>query len=119
VEVCSRLHRHHLLEYEEKQEKAEAKLATQKDTTASLVPQYDPVVSTEMLYKDVPQSSLQYSTAKPKLKDPIVVIAGPDKGRVGVLLGLDNEQAIIKLSTRELKVIDVAKIAKQLLQLQR
>lgn len=42
-----------------------------------------------------------------------MVIAGPDKGRVGVLLGIDGDTSIVKLSTRELKVIDVAKVAKQ------
>ena len=102
------------IEYEMKQEAASEKLAAAKDTTASLVPQYDPLTSTEPLFKDTPLSSLQYSTAKPKVKDAIVVIAGPDKGRVGVLIGVEsNGSCIIKLSTKELKVIDLDKIAKQ------
>jgi len=33
---------------------------------------------------------------------------------VGVLLGIENDSGIVKLSTRELKVIDMEKIAKQL-----
>ena len=102
------------LEFEEKQERAARILAQQKDATSALVPQYDPLTSTEPLYKDTPQAALQYSTVKPKLKDAIVVIAGPDKGRVGVLLGTEKDSSIIKLSTKELKVIDSDKIAKQL-----
>jgi len=101
------------LDFEKKQDEAARKLASQADMTAGLVPQYDPITSTESLYKDTPQSALQYSTVKPKVKDAIVVIAGPDKGRVGVLLGIDGDTSIVKLSTRELKVIDVAKVAKQ------
>jgi len=81
---------------------------------ASLVPQYDPVTSTEMLYKDTPLSALRYSKEKPRVKDGVLVIAGPDKGRSGVLLGVEKGQAIIKLSTKELKVLDIEKIAKEL-----
>lgn len=103
------------LDYEVKQEAAAQKLARKSDSTGGLVPQYDPVTSTEMLYKGTPQSALQYDeTTKPRIKDSIVVIAGPDKGRVGTLLGIDQGSAIIKLSTRELKIIDLQKIAKQL-----
>ncbi len=68
------------VEYEVKQETANRKLASQADTTTRLVPQYDPLTSTESLYKDTPQTALQYSTTPPKIKDSIVVIAGPDKG---------------------------------------
>ena len=103
------------IEYEEKQEAAARKLSDQKDTTSSLVPQYDPLTSTESLYKNTPQSALQYDTkAKPKIKDRIVVIAGPDKGRVGTLLGVEGGTGIIKLSTKELKVIGMEKIGKAL-----
>lgn len=31
-----------------------------------------------------------YSQAQVKITDRIVVLAGPDKGRTGVLLGLEN-----------------------------
>lgn len=83
------------------------------DATMKLVPQYDPLTSTESLYKNTPQSALQVSSERAKITDKIVVVAGPDKGRTGVLLGLENgETAIIKLSTKELKVIDIGKIAK-------
>ena len=60
-----------------------------------------------------PQSALQVSSVKPKVKDAVVVIAGPDKGRSGVLIGTDEGSGIVKLSTRELKVVDLDKIAKQ------
>jgi hypothetical protein len=72
------------------------------------------LTSTESLYRNTPQSALQYDlSAKPKIKDSVVVIAGPDKGRIGVVLGIDGEKSIVKLSTKELKVIDMTKIAKQ------
>ena len=116
---------------------AARKLATQRDTTSGLVPQYDTVTSTESLFQDTPQSALQYSRVKPVIKvsthpspalpsfspplpdscvpkDEVIILAGPDKGRVGVLLGIENDSGIVKLSTRELKVIDMEKIAKQL-----
>ena len=50
------------LDFEKKQDEAARKLASQADMTAGLVPQYDPITSTESLYKDTPQSALQYST---------------------------------------------------------
>jgi chemotaxis protein histidine kinase CheA len=103
------------IEYEEKQEAAARKLADQKDTTSAIVPQYDPLTSTESLYSNTPQSALQYDTkVKPRIKDKIVVIAGPDKGKVGTLLGVEDGTSIIKLSTKELKVIDMEKIGKAL-----
>jgi len=89
------------------------KAASGADPTLQLVPQYDALTSTEALYKNTPQSALQVSSERVKITDRIVVVAGPDKGRTGVLLGLENgETAIIKLSTKELKVIDILKIAK-------
>jgi len=101
------------LAFEAKQEKAARKLATQTDATSSLVPQYDPLTSTESLYRGIDLSQLKYSAVPPKVKDAVVVIAGPDKGRVGTLLGVEKGSCIVKLSTRELKVIDISKIAKQ------
>jgi len=54
----------------------------------------------------------------PKLTDPVLLLAGPDKGRTGVVLNLSGDQAtgsaIIKLDTKEIKVIDRAKIARAL-----
>ena len=102
------------LAFEEKQEARALKLSTQKDATTSLVPQYDPLVSTEALYKDTPLSALRFSKAKPRVKDEVLIIAGPDKGRAGVLLGIEKESAIVKLTTRELKIVDIQKIAKAL-----
>lgn len=101
------------------------------------MPQYDTVTSTESLFQDTPQGALQYSRVKPVIKvsthpsralpsfspplpascvpkDEVIILAGPDKGRVGVLLGIENDSGIVKLSTRELKVIDMEKVAKQL-----
>ena len=45
--------------FEERQEVGTRKLAAQEDRTTSLVPQYDPVTSTEALYKDTPLSTLR------------------------------------------------------------
>ena len=63
-----------------------------------------------------PLSSVPHlSWARPDrgTRQAVVVIAGPDKGRVGTLLGVEKGSCIVKLSTRELKVIDISKIAKQ------
>ena len=57
----------------------------------------------------------QYNkNVKPKVGNEVLILAGPDKGRAGTLLGVEGENAIVKLSTRELKVVELAKIAKAL-----
>ena len=97
------------------EEKLEAKaVKVRQETSSTFVPQYDPVTSTESLFSDTPLTSLVYERqVKPRVADKVLVIAGPDKGRGGVLLGIDGQSAIVKLESRELKVIDLAKIAKQ------
>ncbi|KAL1520568.1 hypothetical protein AB1Y20_022144 [Prymnesium parvum] len=86
------------------------------DATAKLVPQKDPLTSTEALYKDTPLRTFRYSSTPPKLAERVLVLAGPDKGRTGVVLNLEGNAAtgtaIIKLDTKEVKVIDRAKIAR-------
>ena len=52
------------IEFEMRQEAASEKLAGVKDTTDALVPQYDPVTSTEALFRETPLSSLQYLRMK-------------------------------------------------------
>ena len=54
----------------------------------------------------------QYSKVKPRVKDKVVILAGPDKGRAGTLLGIDEGRGIIKLTTRELKIVDLEKVGK-------
>ena len=46
------------------------------------------------------------------MKDKVVILAGPDKGRAGTLLGIDEGRGIIKLTTRELKIVDLEKVGK-------
>jgi len=49
---------------------------------------YDNVVSTEKFFADVPDEWLVYDTETlPVSLDPVLFIAGPDKGRTGILLG--------------------------------
>lgn len=50
----------------------------------------DPIVSTELFYQGISDNSLKYLsplTFPPQIKDPILLIAGPDKGRTGVMIG--------------------------------
>jgi ribosomal protein L24 len=49
----------------------------------------------------------------------IVVLGGPDKGKTGKLIGIDDTKGVIKLDTNgkftEVKIITLTNIGKQLL----
>lgn len=49
----------------------------------------DPIVSTDIFYKGTPDELLYNSpvTDPPQIKDKIMVITGPDKGRTGLMIG--------------------------------
>ncbi|CAM9642750.1 unnamed protein product, partial [Heterosigma akashiwo] len=54
---------------------------------------YDPVTSTEKFFADVPDSALRFAPPAadpPKIKDLVLLTAGPDKGKTGTLIGLEE-----------------------------
>ncbi|CAM9323754.1 unnamed protein product [Ectocarpus fasciculatus] len=89
---------------------------------------YDSVTSTEGFYADVSNSSLKYvppSKDPPKIKDNVLLLAGPDKGKTGYVIGMEGgslsaTKAIVKLETssalgmREIKVVPLDYVAKTL-----
>lgn len=54
----------------------------------------DPIVSTDIFYKDQPDELIYLSpvTDPPQIKDKIMVITGPDKGRTGLMIGKELAQ---------------------------
>lgn len=51
----------------------------------------DPVVNYEVLYEGISDGQLVYlspTTRPPRIKDPVLIIAGPDKGRTGIMIGV-------------------------------
>ncbi|KAG5176487.1 hypothetical protein JKP88DRAFT_216266 [Tribonema minus] len=96
---------------------------------------YDPVTSTEKYFKGTDDSTLVFvppARDPPKIRDSIMLVAGPDKGRTGRMIGEEvavsrvgaasgSKKAIIKLNTtlggiREIKVVPYEMVAKTLQQ---
>ncbi|CAM9794229.1 unnamed protein product [Discosporangium mesarthrocarpum] len=94
---------------------------------------YDPITSTEGFYSGLGDSALKYaSPAKdpPRIKDSILLITGPDKGKTGRMIGVEapdrsrpqgQGKAIVKLENgsslggiREIKVVPLDYVAKTL-----
>eukprot|EP00953_Heterococcus_sp_UTEX-ZZ885_P039151 20087-Heterococcus_DN1.PRE.2 len=90
---------------------------------------YDPVTSTEKFYKGVDQSTLVFippARDPPKIRDSIMLVTGPDKGRTGRMIGQEivasrggatSKKAVIKLNNtlggiREIKVVPYEMVAK-------
>ncbi|CAM9406744.1 unnamed protein product, partial [Pylaiella littoralis] len=84
----------------------------------NLYESYDTITSTEGFYAGVSNSALKFvppSRDPPKIKDSVLLLAGPDKGKTGYLIGIEGgsltaTKAIVKLETssalgmREIKV---------------
>mmetsp|Transcript_28637 Transcript_28637/g.71453 ORF Transcript_28637/g.71453 Transcript_28637/m.71453 type:complete len:346 (+) Transcript_28637:104-1141(+) len=89
---------------------------------------YDPIISTEKFFEGVEDSQLVYVPPlrdPPKIRDQVLLLRGPDKGKTGILLGVEGDEVakvkrkgVVKLDTkvgsiRELKVVPYAFIAKR------
>ena len=90
-------------------EKAFAELSVAYDhylKAAALYEGYDPMTSTEVLYKDVTDSQLVYTPVavqKPAIRDEVLVIRGPDKGKMGRVIWMyDGLTATVKLEPNPL-----------------
>ncbi|CAE8628184.1 unnamed protein product [Polarella glacialis] len=91
-----------------KAEEASARMALAYDNylkAGDLYEGYDPVPSTEVYYKGIPDSQLEFAPTElepPTVRDKILVIVGPDKGKTGRILwvgqiDLKPKFAIVKL----------------------
>ena len=90
-------------------EKAFAEMSVAYDRylkAAALYEGYDPMTSTEVLYKDVTDSQLVYTPSavqKPAVRDEVLVIRGPDKGKMGRVIWLYGQlTATVKLEPNPL-----------------
>eukprot|EP00953_Heterococcus_sp_UTEX-ZZ885_P036511 18799-Heterococcus_DN1.PRE.5 len=78
---------------------------------------YDPITSTEPFYSSIPDSDLLYDTKPPEVKDAILILKGPDKGRTGRLIGIikSRSEGIVKTDhDKGVKLLLLSDIAKQL-----
>jgi len=57
---------------------------------------YDPVTSTTVFFRSVSDSQLQYTPIaldQPKIRDEVLILQGPDKGKVGRVMWLGREDS--------------------------
>ncbi|CAM9741919.1 unnamed protein product, partial [Chrysoparadoxa australica] len=92
---------------------------------------YDPITSTEKFYEGIDNQALGYippTRDPPKIKDDILLLGGPDKGKTGRITFLwptrppqesipGTKKAIVKLDSqvggiREIKVVPYNNVAK-------
>jgi hypothetical protein len=109
------------LKRESSAQKAYVRLALAYDRflkAGGILLRYDTLTSTEPLYMNVPDEALIYDTRnEPDLRDPILVISGPDKGRTGRLIGIvkSRGEGVIKLDAiNDVKLVNMSTVAKQL-----
>mmetsp|Transcript_3342 Transcript_3342/g.5199 ORF Transcript_3342/g.5199 Transcript_3342/m.5199 type:complete len:319 (+) Transcript_3342:65-1021(+) len=65
----------------------------------------------------IPDSELVYDSKPPELRDPILILKGPDKGRTGRLIGKikSRQEVIVKMDyNNEVKLLNAEDIAKQI-----
>jgi hypothetical protein len=83
---------------------------------------YDATISNEPYFQGISDSTLVYDKKDPPLvRDLIVLIAGPDKGKTGIVIGLykdGSNKTVVKLDRykglREIRVVSNSWVAKRL-----
>jgi hypothetical protein len=85
---------------------------------------YDDTISNEPYFKGIKDSELVYASPKkdpPLVRDLMIMIAGPDKGKTGIVIGIypdGSNKFAIKLDRfkgmREIRVVDRSWVAKRL-----
>lgn len=85
---------------------------------------YDDMVSTEPYYRGFADDTLVYANPKkdpPLVRDLVILIKGPDKGKTGILIGMyqdGSNRSVIKLDRykgmREIRVVSNSWVAKRL-----
>ena len=109
-----------------KAEKAYVGLALAYDRFLKAGDLYDVYEDTDSskLYDNFPQDMLVFDReAKPKVADEVLIVAGPDKGRLGLLIGVSDAsgKGVVRVKygrrsstdpTFEIKVLDMKNLAK-------
>jgi hypothetical protein len=84
---------------------------------------YDSTISNEPYFQGIPDDALVYSNPTkdpPEVRDLIILIHGPDKGKSGILIGIypDNNNMVVKLDRykgmREIRSVPKGWVAKRL-----
>eukprot|EP00546_Thalassionema_frauenfeldii_P016747 CAMPEP_0178896726 /NCGR_PEP_ID=MMETSP0786-20121207/1343_1 /TAXON_ID=186022 /ORGANISM="Thalassionema frauenfeldii, Strain CCMP 1798" /LENGTH=198 /DNA_ID=CAMNT_0020567181 /DNA_START=405 /DNA_END=997 /DNA_ORIENTATION=+ len=85
---------------------------------------YDDIVSLESYYKGISDDTLVFSNPTkdpPEVRDLVIFIKGPDKGRTGIVIGIlpnDKDNFVVKLDRyrgmREIRVVQNKWVAKRL-----
>jgi hypothetical protein len=85
---------------------------------------YDDIITLEKYFTNIPDDTLVFANRKkdpPLVRDLVVFIAGPEKGKTGILIGLyqdGSDQSVVKLDRykgmREIRLVPNAWVAKRL-----
>uniref|UniRef100_A0A7S4RLA6 KOW domain-containing protein n=2 Tax=Ditylum brightwellii TaxID=49249 RepID=A0A7S4RLA6_9STRA len=85
---------------------------------------YDSLISTEPLFTNIPDNALIFSDPKkdpPEVRDLVVVTKGPDKGKIGIVIGIYPDgkgNCVVKLDRykglREIRVLPLLWVGKRL-----
>jgi len=82
-------------------ERSYAKLLLSYDRflkAGDLYPTYDVITSTEIFFQDIPLDTLRFDELSPINKlDRVILKVGPDMGKVGTVIYIDGQNAIVKL----------------------
>lgn len=64
-----------------------------------LYPTYDVITSTEIFFQGTPQSELKFNAdRKVQVLDEVVLTSGPDMGKLGTVINIDKDNAVVKLN---------------------
>jgi len=94
--------------------------------TGDLYTYTDDLISTEPFYQNVTDASLVFSDPKqdpPEVRDLILLVSGPDKGKTGIMIGIykdGSQKCVVKLDKyrskygiREIRVVPFKWVAKR------
>lgn len=79
---------------------------------------YDPITSTAIFFRDQPLSTLEFDkSARVQVYDNVLLLAGPDMGKTGTVINIEDGNAVVKLDKdgkayQEVKQVQLDTLAK-------
>mgnify|MGYP000077944829 CR=1 FL=1 len=79
---------------------------------------YDPITSTAIFFRDQPLSTLEFDKdARVQVYDNVLLLGGPDMGKTGTVINIEEGNAVVKLDKdgkayQEVKQVDLSTLAK-------